>query len=123
MRRPASRPRRGERYARRALSPASETQEHDAAMRKHRLPLGIQAFRTLRQGECYYVDKTAHLWRMVNEGKHYFLSPPRRFGKSLHAAIREVRVPGSAVQTPARHAGRRDRYPPVANCCNARIAQ
>ena len=33
--------------------------------------------------ECHYVDKTPYVERMVREGKHYFLSRPRRFGKSL----------------------------------------
>ena len=52
-------------------------------MTRRRLPIGIQTFRELREDGCYYVDKTAHLWRLVDEGKHYFLSRPRRFGKSL----------------------------------------
>lgn len=37
----------------------------------------------MRDGEFYYVDKTAHVKQMLNEGKHYLLSRPRRFGKSL----------------------------------------
>ena len=53
----------------------------DAAGRK--LPIGIQTFRTIREENCYYVDKTAYLHRLVEGGKHYFLSRPRRFGKSL----------------------------------------
>ena len=52
-------------------------------MKKRRLPTGIQTFREIREADCYYVDKTAHLRRLVDEGKHYFLSRPRRFGKSL----------------------------------------
>ncbi len=52
-------------------------------MAKRKLPLGIQTFREIREGGCYYVDKTAYLDRLVREGKHYFLSRPRRFGKSL----------------------------------------
>ena len=43
----------------------------------------MQTFRELRERDCYYVDKTAYLERLVNQGKHYFLSRPRRFGKSL----------------------------------------
>ena len=50
---------------------------------KRKLPIGIQTFRELREDHCYYVDKTAYIRRLVNEGKHYFLSRPRRFGKSL----------------------------------------
>ncbi len=50
---------------------------------RRRLPIGIQTFREIREGGHYYVDKTAALPRLVDEGKHYFLSRPRRFGKSL----------------------------------------
>ena len=52
-------------------------------MAKRRLPIGIQSFRNLRERNCYYVDKTAFIERLVDEGTHYFLSRPRRFGKSL----------------------------------------
>ena len=50
---------------------------------KRKLPIGIQTFREIREDHCYYVDKTAYMGRLVAEGKHYFLSRPRRFGKSL----------------------------------------
>ena len=43
----------------------------------------MQTFRELRERNCYYVDKTAYVARLLDEGKHYFLSRPRRFGKSL----------------------------------------
>ena len=43
----------------------------------------MQTFRELREEHCYYVDKTAYVKRLLDEGKHYFLSRPRRFGKSL----------------------------------------
>ena len=52
-------------------------------MAKRRLPIGIQTFRKVREENCYYVDKTAYVERLVVEGTHYFLSRPRRFGKSL----------------------------------------
>ena len=52
-------------------------------MNKRLLPIGIQTFREIRERECYYVDKTAYIRRLLDEGKHYFLSRPRRFGKSL----------------------------------------
>ena len=52
-------------------------------MTRRRLPIGIQTFREIRERDCYYVDKTAWLRRLLDEGKHYFLSRPRRFGKSL----------------------------------------
>ena len=52
-------------------------------MTRRRLPIGIQTFRKIREEGCYYVDKTPHLRRLLDEGTHYFLSRPRRFGKSL----------------------------------------
>ena len=52
-------------------------------MPKRRLPIGIQTFRKIWQEDCYYVDKTAYIRRLLDEGTHYFLSRPRRFGKSL----------------------------------------
>ena len=52
-------------------------------MAKRRLPTGIQSFRNLRERDCYYVDKTGYALRLFQEGTHYFLSRPRRFGKSL----------------------------------------
>ena len=48
-----------------------------------RLPIGIQDFRTIREHDFYYVDKTPFVRRLVDEGRFYFLSRPRRFGKSL----------------------------------------
>ena len=50
---------------------------------RRKLPIGIQTFRKIREEGCYYVDKTAYAARLVEEGAHYFLSRPRRFGKSL----------------------------------------
>ena len=52
-------------------------------MAKRKLPIGIQTFSEIRSQGHYYVDKTPHIQRLVEEGKHYFLSRPRRFGKSL----------------------------------------
>jgi hypothetical protein len=46
-------------------------------------PIGIQTFEDIRTGGYVYVDKTAFVYRMAAEGKPYFLSRPRRFGKSL----------------------------------------
>ena len=48
-----------------------------------KLPIGIQSFEDLRNKEFKYVDKTIHVFKLVTEGKYYFLSRPRRFGKSL----------------------------------------
>ena len=52
-------------------------------MTRRQLPIGIQDFRTIREQDCYYVDKTSHIQRLVSRGRHYFMSRPRRFGKSL----------------------------------------
>ena len=52
-------------------------------MTRRRLPIGIQTFRKIREDGCYYVDKTPFLRRLLEDGTHYFLSRPRRFGKSL----------------------------------------
>ena len=48
-----------------------------------KLPIGIQSFSEIRKGGYVYVDKTELVHRMVTMGKPYFLSRPRRFGKSL----------------------------------------
>jgi len=48
-----------------------------------RYPIGIQDFSVLREGNYLYVDKTAQMYQLVEEGKYFFLSRPRRFGKSL----------------------------------------
>ena len=50
---------------------------------KRKLPIGIQGFEGLRNDGYIYVDKTAYLYQLAHEGKPYFLSRPRRFGKSL----------------------------------------
>ena len=52
-------------------------------MTRRTLPIGMQTFREVRERDCYYVDKTAWIRRLLDKGKHYFLSRPRRFGKSL----------------------------------------
>ena len=52
-------------------------------MDKRFLPIGIQDFEDLRNRNCLYVDKTAFVYKLASEGKPYFLSRPRRFGKSL----------------------------------------
>ncbi|MDR0988647.1 MAG: ATP-binding protein [Prevotellaceae bacterium] len=50
---------------------------------RRKLPIGIQSFEELRTGGYLYVDKTAYIYQLATEGKPYFLSRPRRFGKSL----------------------------------------
>ena len=48
-----------------------------------KLPIGVQSFKVLRNDRYLYVDKTDYLFRLVSVGRVYFLSRPRRFGKSL----------------------------------------
>ena len=50
---------------------------------KKKLPIGIQSFINLRSENYMYVDKTEHIYNMIANGRIYFLSRPRRFGKSL----------------------------------------
>jgi len=53
------------------------------ALKRRKLPIGIQTFRKLREDDNYYVDKTGMAVDLVEQGSCYFLSRPRRFGKSL----------------------------------------
>lgn len=52
--------------------------------RNTRLPIGIQTFSKIIEGKYLYVDKTSHISRMIEGGETYFLSRPRRFGKTLY---------------------------------------
>ena len=52
-------------------------------MSRRRLPIGLQTFRKVREDGCYYVDKTEYVRQLLDDGTHFFLSRPRRFGKSL----------------------------------------
>ncbi|MDX8550477.1 AAA family ATPase, partial [Methanospirillum purgamenti] len=52
-------------------------------MHLKKLPIGIQSFSEIITGGYAYVDKTPFIAELVNGGKYYFLSRPRRFGKSL----------------------------------------
>ena len=47
------------------------------------LPIGIQEFEKIRKGNYLYIDKTELIYNMIKGGSYYFLSRPRRFGKSL----------------------------------------
>ena len=53
-------------------------------------PIGIQDFESIVNGGYVYVDKTALIYKMVTEGQIYFLSRPRRFGKSLLVSTLEA---------------------------------
>ena len=52
-------------------------------MKRKKLPIGIQTFSEIRSEGYYYADKTAFCLKLAEQGKYYFLSRPRRFGKSL----------------------------------------
>jgi hypothetical protein len=47
------------------------------------LPIGISTFSEIRSENCYYVDKSVYVHQLAAGGKYYFLSRPRRFGKTL----------------------------------------
>ena len=56
---------------------------YNSGMSKRKLPIAIQNLREIREEDYYYVDKTGIALDLINSGKYYFLSRPRRFGKSL----------------------------------------
>lgn len=55
-----------------------------------RFPIGIQNFEQLRNNNCVYVDKTELIYRLTHTDQVYFLSRPRRFGKSLLVSTLEA---------------------------------
>lgn len=57
-------------------------------------PIGIQEFEKIIKGNYIYVDKTALIYKLVTEGSIYFLSRPRRFGKSLLVSTLEAYFKG-----------------------------
>ena len=57
-------------------------------------PIGIQNFEDLRKGGYVYIDKTDKIYDMTSTGKYYFLSRPRRFGKSLLVSTMEAYFQG-----------------------------
>ena len=57
-------------------------------------PIGIQSFSGIRNNGYVYVDKTAALYKLASTGKYYFLSRPRRFGKSLLVSTMEAYFSG-----------------------------
>ena len=58
-------------------------------MKKRVLPVGIQSFKDIREKNFVYVDKTEYVWKLSTDVKSYFLSRPRRFGKSLFISTLE----------------------------------
>ena len=57
-------------------------------------PIGVQNFESLRKDDYFYIDKTALMYQMVKTGSYYFLSRPRRFGKSLLISTLEAYFQG-----------------------------
>ena len=57
-------------------------------------PIGIQNFEKIRNDGYFYIDKTALMYQMVKTGSYYFLSRPRRFGKSLLISTLEAYFQG-----------------------------
>ena len=60
-------------------------------MEKRGLPIGIQTFEKIVQGDQIYVDKTELICQLINGSGAYFLSRPRRFGKSLLISTMEAK--------------------------------
>ena len=61
-----------------------------------KLPIGIQTFKDIREENYLYVDKTKQILQLIENGKYYFLSRPRRFGKSLTLSTLEAMFKGKA---------------------------
>lgn len=61
---------------------------------KKNYPIGIQSFEEIRKGNYCYIDKTALVYKLDESGKYYFLSRPRRFGKSLLISTLEAYFQG-----------------------------
>jgi hypothetical protein len=59
-----------------------------------KLPIGIQTFSEIRQENHVYVDKTGIALQLIENGKYYFLSRPRRFGKSLFVSTLQALFEG-----------------------------
>ena len=57
-------------------------------------PIGIQSFEKIRKDGYFYVDKTNLVYKLANSGQYYFLSRPRRFGKSLLLSTMEAYFQG-----------------------------
>lgn len=63
-------------------------------MSEMKFPVGIQQFEKLRQGGYVYIDKTQYIYDLIDRGCYYFLSRPRRFGKSLLMSTIEAYLSG-----------------------------
>lgn len=63
-------------------------------------PIGIQNFEKIRKEGYVYIDKTAMIYQLVKTGNYYFLSRPRRFGKSLLISTLEAYFQGKRSSLP-----------------------
>ena len=68
-------------------------------------PIGIQNFESLRKDRYFYIDKTKLVYELANTGRYYFLSRPRRFGKSLLISTLEAYFQGKKELTLAKALG------------------
>ena len=74
-------------------------------MTRKKLPIGIQTFAKIRENdEHYYVDKTPLALQLIEQGTHFFLSRPRRFGKSLFLDTLKELFEGNAALFTGLHA-------------------
>lgn len=62
-----------------------------------KLPIGIQDFAKLRTEGYKYIDKSENIYRLAKSGCYYFLSRPRRFGKSLFMSTLEAYFLGGKI--------------------------
>ena len=67
---------------------------YNFCMDMRKLPIGIQDFAKLREDGFIYADKTSYIYNLVTNGRSYFLSRPRRFGKSLLISTLEAYFEG-----------------------------
>ena len=63
--------------------PCKKGELKETSIMGRKLPLGIQGFQKLREENFLYVDKTEYIFQLVHDNVPFFLSRPRRFGKSL----------------------------------------
>ena len=61
----------------------NENIPYQNSIKLKKLPIGLSTLKKIREEGYLYIDKTHHVANMVNSGVYYFLSRPRRFGKSL----------------------------------------
>ena len=81
-------------------------------MEKCRLPVGIQTLGTIRARNCYYVDKTPHVLRLVEEGSHYFLWRSRYSAAVMIFSITAAKLGMGCPATQAHHIVRETKVGP-----------